>query len=576
MKQPRKQQLHDEIEELIVDDQRARELTKASSIWLSLDLTLRQLCDLELLLNGGFSPLKTFLSEKDYVSVMHTMRLSTGELWPIPVILDVSQAFSKKLKKNETIALRDREGIMLAALTIDDIYKPDKTREAKHIYGTTDAAHPGVEYLMNQTGDYYISGKLEGIRLPSHYDFNDLRHTPNQLRSLFNHQGWARIVAFQTRNPMHRAHVELTVRAAKQAEANLLIHPVVGMTKLGDIDYYTRVKIYQKIIRRFPASTSRLALLPLAMRMAGPREALWHAIIRKNYGATHFIVGRDHAGPGKDANGKDFYGPYDAQNMVEKFENEIGIKMLPFKMMVFVPDKDQYLPEDEITQNTSFLNISGTELRARLLDGRPLPEWFTYPEVAHELHLSYPQRSMQGLTIFFTGLSGSGKSTIANALQAKLLESGHRRITLLDGDIVRKNLSSELGFSKEHRDINIKRIGFIAAEITKHGGVALCAPIAPYDSLRRVIRRDISQYGGFILVYVNTPIEECERRDRKGLYQKARQGEIEYFTGVSDPYEAPKDADIILDTLIYNPDELTQQIILHLEKEGYIGSSQKF
>jgi len=379
-----------------------------------------------------------------------------------------------------------------------------------------------------------------------------------------------RVVALQTRNPMHRAHVELTRRAAAEAEANLLIHPVVGMTKPGDVDHYTRGRVYQHIIKRYPENSAMLAMLPLAMRMGGPREAVWHAIIRKNHGVSHFIVGRDHAGPGSDASGNPFYGPYDAQDMLQDYTDELGVTMVPFKMMVYVPDSDSYHPVDEVGETAKTLGISGTELRDRLAAGDDIPEWFSYPEVVAELRRTHPQKSKQGFTVFFTGLSGSGKSTIANALMSKLLERGGRPVTLLDGDIVRTNLSSELGFSKEHRDINITRIGYVASEIAKHGGIAICAPIAPYAEPRRHNREAISAHGGYVLVYVSTPLEVCEQRDRKGLYAKARAGIIKEFTGISDPYEAPTDADIVLPTVDQTPDEAARAIIGFLEAEGYL------
>ena len=403
-----------------------------------------------------------------------------------------------------------------------------------------------------------------------HYDYRELRHTPAQLRAQFSLFGWRRVVAFQTRNPLHRAHLELTIRAAKESEASLLIHPVVGMTKPGDVDHYTRVRCYQAIMPSYPHGSAMLSLLPLAMRMAGPREAVWHAIIRKNHGVTHLIVGRDHAGPGSDASGKPFYGPYDAQDLFRKHEHELGVTMLPFRQMVYVEDRDEYMPEDEVPDGSRVLSISGTEQRRRLNEGKELPAWFTPPAVAAELRRSYPPRSHQGVTVFFTGLSGSGKSTIASALLVKLLEIGGRPVSLLDGDLVRKNLSSELGFSKEHRDLNIRRIGFVAAEITRNGGLAVCAPIAPYDATRRDVRRMVEAGGGFVLVHVATPLEVCEARDRKGLYAKARAGVLKEFTGISDPYEEPTDADVVIDTTSITPEEAAQDVILHLEREGYI------
>jgi len=399
----------------------------------------------------------------------------------------------------------------------------------------------------------------------------NLRLTPAELRNEFARLGWRRVVAFQTRNPMHRAHQELTFRAAKTVEANLLIHPSVGMTKPGDVDYFTRVRCYQLLMSKYPQGTVKLSLLPLAMRMGGPREAIWHALIRKNHGVTHFIVGRDHAGPGSDRNGKPFYGPYEAQELFKKHEADIGVTMVPFNMMVYLEDQNKYVPDNEVPSGARVLNISGTELRQRLNEGREIPGWFTYPEVVHELRRSYPPRHQQGVTIFFTGLSGSGKSTIANVLLTKFLEVGGRPVTILDGDLVRKHLSSELGFSKEHRDINIRRIGYVASEITKNGGIAICAPIAPYDSVRKQVRHMIEPYGGFILVHIATPVETCEQRDRKGLYAKARAGIIKEFTGISDPYEAPADAEVTIDTAELTAEEAAQEIILHLEREGFIG-----
>jgi sulfate adenylyltransferase len=420
----------------------------------------------------------------------------------------------------------------------------------------------------------YVSGRLEGVEAPTYYDYRELRQTPAELRAEFTKLGWRKIVAFQTRNPMHRAHFELTVRAATESGANLLVHPVVGMTKPGDVDHYTRVRCYEALAQHYPRGTAKLSLLPLAMRMGGPREAVFHAIIRKNHGCTHFIVGRDHAGPGNDSKGEPFYGPYDAQEMLKSVQDELGVEMVPFQMMVYVEDKDQYFPVDQVPDGARTLNISGTELRERLQQGKDIPSWFTFPEVATELRRSYPPRAKQGFTVFFTGLSGSGKSTIANALMVKMLEMGGRPVTLLDGDLVRKHLSSELGFSKEHRDINIRRIGWTAALVTKNGGIALCAPIAPYDSVRKEVRSMVDPAGGFVLVHVATSIEMCEERDRKGLYAKARAGVIKEFTGISDPYETPTDAEIVIDTADFSPDEAAQEIILYLEREGYIGEAE--
>jgi sulfate adenylyltransferase len=564
-----------ELINLILNRDQAAETKAASRDFPSWDLTPRQICDLELLLNGGFSPLTGFMNKADYESVCSDMRLASGLLWPIPITLDVPEAFAKTLKPGSTkIALRDAEGVMIAILHVEDVWQPDRQAEGKAVFKSTSAAHPGVAYLMNRSHPWYVGGRLEGLQLPSHYDFKTLRPTPAELRADFANQGWRRIVAFQTRNPMHRAHVELTFRAAKQVEASLLIHPVVGMTKPGDVDYFTRVRCYQLLVGKYPAGTAKLALVPFAMRMGGPREAIWHALIRKNHGCTHLIVGRDHAGPGKDTDGKPFYGPYDAQELFAKHESEIGVTQVPFQMMVYLEDKDKYFPANEVAKDARVLDLSGTELRNRLNEGRDIPSWFTYPEVATELRRSFPPRHKQGLTIFFSGLSGAGKSTIANVLMTKFLEVGGRPVTLLDGDLVRKHLSSELGFSKEHRDINIRRIGYVASEITKNGGIAICAPIAPYDSTRKDVRALIEPVGGFILVHLSTSVDVCEQRDRKGLYAKARAGILKEFTGISDPYEEPTDAELHINTAELSPEEAAQEIILHLEREGFIGMNR--
>jgi len=563
-----------ELVQLIASAERSAELKAHSREWLSWDLSGRQLCDLELLLSGGFSPLRGFMNRADHEGVCHNMRLSSGVIWPMPITLDVTEEFAKKLQPGSSkVALRDPEGVMVAVLHVEEVWKPDRQAEAKAVFGTTSTVHPGVDYLLNRGNAWYVGGKLEGLQAPTHYDFKALRLTPAELRTEFARLGWRRVVAFQTRNPMHRAHVELTFRAAKTVEANLLIHPSVGMTKPGDVDYFTRVRCYQLLLAKYPQGTVKLSLLPLAMRMGGPREAIWHALIRKNHGVTHFIVGRDHAGPGKDKDGKPFYGPYEAQELFKKNEKDIGVTMVPFSMMVYLENEDRYVPDNEVPQGARVLNISGTELRDRLNEGRDIPAWFTYPEVVRELRRSFPPRHRQGVTIFFTGLSGSGKSTIANVLLTKFLETGGRPVTILDGDLVRKHLSSELGFSKEHRDINIRRIGYVASEITKNGGIAICAPIAPYDVTRKHVRQMIEPYGGFILVHVATPIETCEERDRKGLYAKARAGIVKEFTGISDPYEVPADAEVVINTADLTAEEAAQEIILHLEREGFIGVS---
>jgi len=558
------------IPELYVSYDSAAKLKLEAAELPSWDLTARQLCDLELLMNGGFAPLKGFLTQADYEAVLDTMHLADGTLWPMPINLDVDADFAKTVEPGQDIALRDPEGVILAILSISDKWTPDKPHEATAVFGANDIAHPAVNYLHNTAGSVYLGGPVIGIQAPVHYDYRGRRDTPNELRAYFRKMGWRRVVAFQTRNPLHRAHQELTFRAAREAQANLLIHPVVGLTKPGDIDHFTRVRCYEAVLDKYPSSTTSLSLLNLAMRMGGPREAVWHGLIRANHGCTHFIVGRDHAGPGKNSAGEDFYGPYDAQELFKKYEHEIGVEMVDFKHMVYVQEKAQYEPIDEVAKGLTILNISGTELRRRLVEGLEIPDWFSFPNVVTELRRTRPAKSKQGFTVFFTGLSGSGKSTIANALMVKLMEMGGRPVTLLDGDIVRKNLSSELGFSKQHRDLNIRRIGYVASEITKNGGIALCAPIAPYTATRRAVREDIEAFGSFIEVHVATSLAECERRDRKGLYKLARAGKIKEFTGISDPYEEPQKPELRLETEKEEVDNCAHQVILKLEQLGLI------
>jgi len=559
-----------ELKSLYLPADEAEAEKAAAGEYASWDLTERQLCDIELLLNGAFSPLEGFLNKDDYDSVVNKMRLKSGVLWPIPVTLDVSEKFAADVKAGDKLALRDLEGVILATLEVGDVWTPDLDVEAKGVYGTTDEKHPAVNYLKNIGNPVYVGGTLRGIETPTHYDYKNLRDTPGEMRDRFKKLGWRKVVAFQTRNPMHRAHQELTLLAARDVEANLLIHPVVGMTKPGDVDHFTRVRCYEQLLGRYPEQTTMLSLLPLAMRMGGPREALWHAIIRKNYGCTHLIVGRDHAGPGQDSKGKDFYGPYDAQELLKEHADELDITMVPFQLMVYAENRAQYIPIDEAGDDDNVLNISGTELRRRLQEGLDIPEWFSFPDVVAELRRTHPPRHKQGYTVFFTGLSGSGKSTIANALMVKLMEMGGRPVSLLDGDIVRKNLSSELGFSKEHRDLNIRRIGYVASEITKNGGIAICAPIAPYTATRRAIRESISAVGGFVEIHVATSLEVCEQRDRKGLYALARAGKIKEFTGISDPYEVPENAEMVIDTVDITPDLAAHRILVKLKSMGFI------
>lgn len=555
---------------LLVEKKELRDLKVRTNEMISLTLSDRQLCDLELLLNGGFYPLTGFLNEKDYNSVLTNMRLSTGKIWPIPINVDVTKKTGEMISIGDEIALRDKEGFALAILKVESKWAVDKDLEAQSVFGTNDLMHPGVNFLQNNINQIYLGGAVKGLLLPKHYDYQSLRMTPEEVKTKFHNLGWENIVAFQTRNPMHRAHVEITRQAAKEHDASLLIHPVVGLTKPGDFDYFTRVRCYELIIEKYPKNTAMLSLLTLAMRMAGPREALWHALIRKNYGCTYLIVGRDHAGPGKDSKGNPFYGPYDAQELLKNHEKEIGVKMIPFKMMVYVNEEKKYFPIDEVSESKTKMEVSGTELKKRLDLDQEIPDWFSYSDVLEELKKSRPPLKQRGFTVFFTGLSGSGKSTLANGLLIKLLELGNRPVTLLDGDIVRTHLSSELGFSKEHRSINVKRIGFVASEITKNRGIAVCAPIAPYTADRDAVREMVSVYGGFIEIHVSTSLEVCERRDVKGLYAKARQGLIKEFTGISDPYEAPDIPEINIDSSNEDPEILVDTIMKKIEEFGYV------
>ncbi|MCZ6554181.1 MAG: bifunctional sulfate adenylyltransferase/adenylylsulfate kinase [SAR324 cluster bacterium] len=557
------------VDLMATHEERAR--LKAESVeFPSIDLTGQQLCDLELLVHGGFSPLRGFLGRTDYDSVLEHMRLADETVWPMPIVLAVPQATAEGLSEGSRVALRDPEGTMLAVLEIEEIWDRDRKREAEAVFGSLHEEHPGVRATLDDPGQVCLSGKVTGVQPAAHHDFTELRYTPADLRSEFTRLGWRLVTAFQTRNPLHRAHKEMTVRASTEVGSHLLLHPVVGMTKPGDVDHYTRVRCYLAIAHHYPPGLMKLSLLNLAMRMAGPREAVWHALIRKNHGCSHFIVGRDHAGPGSDSKGNPFYGPYEAQDVVADFQDDIGIRMIPFQEMVYSAARSQYLPRNEVTEGEEVLSVSGTELRRRLREALEIPDWFSYSDVVAELRRAYPPKERQGITLFFTGLSGAGKSTIANVLLSKFLEIGGRPVTLLDGDIVRKNLSSELGFSREHRNLNILRIGFVANEITKNGGIAICAPIAPYAETRRKVRELVTAHGGFIEIYVSTPLEACEKRDRKGLYAKARAGLIKEFTGISDPYEEPENPEIAIDTTDLTPEEAAQEVLLYLENKGFL------
>ena len=556
--------------DLLVKEERRAVLQEIALSLPDIVLNDRQLCDLELLATGAFSPLEGFLNRADYESVLDRMRLQNDTLWPIPVCLDASETSVRNLEAGQSVCLRDPEGFLLAILHVEDIWPLEREKEAKAVYGTLDRSHPGVRYLFETGRDYYLGGRLEVLHLPLHFDFKQFRLTPREVRALYDKLGWHRVVGFQTRNPIHRPQFEMTLMAMREAKANLLLLPIAGITKDDDFDHFARARCYVAVSRHYPPGSHVLNLLPLAARMAGPREAVLHAIIAKNFGCTHFIFGRDHGSPGLDKENRPFYHHDEACRKIEKLGEEIGVSPLLFEEIVYLPFEDEYRAVSQVPPETQTLTLSGTDIRNRIKTGRKIPEWATFPEVLDELKKSYPRPRQQGFTVFLTGLSGAGKSTIAKVLLSKFLELGDRPVTLLDGDIVRQNLSSELGFSKEHRDINVRRIGFVASEITKNRGIAICAPIAPYETTREEIRASIEKYGGFVEVYVATPLEECEKRDRKGMYAKARAGLIKGFTGVDDPYEEPQHPEVRIDTTELDPDEAAQEVLLFLGQKNYI------
>ena len=559
------------LKNLLVTEARAEALRAEAFDLPSVTLSRRQLCDLELLLNGAFSPLEGFLCRADYEQVLATARLADGTLWPIPVTLALAQADAEGVEQGKPLALRDEEGFMLAVVKAAELWQPDQALEAEAVYGTASTEHPGVRTLLQAGAAVYVGGQVEGVQLPTHFDFQALWHTPQELRRQFNQSGWREVIAFQTSRPIHRLQRDLTLEMAKSEQANLLLHPAVGVTKPGDLEYYARVHCYQSVLAYFPLNIAMLSLLPLAMRMAGPREALWHGIIHKNYGCSAFIVGPDDSSPPAADGQSRFYERYAAQEYVAGFADQLGIRLISVEERRYVPARGCYLPVGQIEQEAEALSpMSDGDLKHTLARGEGVPEWFSFPEVLRHLERVHPPHSQLGFTLFFTGLSGSGKSTLARILHARLIENGQRPVTLLDGDIVRRNLSSELGFSREHRDLNIRRIGFVANEISKNGGVAVCAPIAPYQATRRDIRQLIAQYGAFIEIYLATPLAVCESRDRKGLYAKAREGLIPHFTGISDPYQEPEQAELTIDTSGLTPMEAAQQILLYLVREGFI------
>jgi sulfate adenylyltransferase len=541
-----------------------------SSRWPSWTLTRRQLCDLELLMNGGFAPLSSFMTRADYESVCEQLHLANGALWPLPIVLDLPDELAGTLHQSSTLALRDGEGRLLAALHVSDVWAPDRIAEAQAVFGTVDPAHPGVDALLNQTNRWYVGGRLEALEAPTHHDFAALRMTPAALRADFAARGWTRVAAFESRNAMTRAHEAIARRVMRETEAALLLHPVFGARRRGDLEPYATVRSFQTALAHLPAGRARLALLPHAVRFAGPREALLGALVRRNFGCTHFVAGRDHAGPGVDRDGRPFYDEYAACELLDRYRSELGITIVPVPHYVYAKELDRHLPRADAPSGTTILELSFADLRHRLDAGLEIPDWFMARDIAAEIKAAHPPRWQQGLTVFFTGLSGAGKSTLSHMLAVRLQETGHRPVTELDGDVVRKHLSSELGFSREHRDLNIHRIGFVASEITKHRGIAICAPIAPYDRVRKAVRQMIEEVGGFVLVHLTTPLAVCEQRDTKGLYAKARAGLLPQFTGVSDPYEEPSDAELRIDTGTMTADAALDEILRFLRARGFV------
>ncbi len=559
-------------ESLLVHFRRVEQLKDQALTYPSINLNERQICDLELLCNRAFYPLSGFMTREDHQAVLDTNRLTDGTVWPLPICLDVPEKMARTLEPGQPLALRDGEGFLLAVMHLEDVWQPDRRFEALRVFGTDDAAsHPSVAALLDTIHPWYVGGRIEGLHPPLHFDFADLRQPPSETHRMFTQKGWKNIIGFHTEKPLHCAHKEMILQAARKSGASIFLQPVAGIPSPRDLEHFTMIRCYQAFVSKFPKNMIMLGLLPFASRKAGPKEALLQALIRKNYGCTHFMIAPDQADPFMhESDGRLFYPPGQAQELVQEYEEEVGIKSVPLIPMVYVEDKAQYLPVSDLSEDMSTKRISSVELRRRLEFDLDIPEWFSFPEVVQELKKTYPPRHRQGFTIFCTGLSGAGKSTLARVLYVKFMEMRDRPVTLLDGDIVRQHLSSELSFSKEDREINVRRIGFVASEITKNRGIAICAPIAPYEESRRFNRDLISQYGGYIEVYMNTPLQICEQRDRKGIYAKAKQGLIKGFTGVDDPYIPPVSPELVIDTSESTPAEAAQEVLLYLEEQGYI------
>jgi len=533
-------------------------------------LSHRNLCDLELILNGGFAPLDTFLNKTEYENVLENMHLGDGSIWPMPVTLDVDRRFADSLKSGQEIALRDVQGLLIAIMLVNDVWKPNKKHEALAVYNTLDENHPGVATLLNQVKDYYISGELIPMSSPVHYDYDHLRFTPAQLQETFEQRRWKKIVAFHTHNPMHKVHRELTLQAVKLTGAKLLLHPVSEFSQANDHNHYLRIRCYEHILKTYPKKSTLLGLLPLATRMAGPREALWHAIIRKNYGCTHFIVGRDHASPIQGRSEQKYYRAYDAQTLALTYQNEVGIEIVPMQELIFSHRKMRYYPANKFPKNGKPTSISGTELRNRIINKKAIPEWFTYPDIISELRKTIPHKLQQGFTVLLTGLPNSGKSTIANGLMLKLIEQTGRQVTLLDDNEIRARLSRGLSSSERDKEVCANRVAYVAKEVTRHGGIVVCETPATTLKTRNDMRDMISQSGGFIEVYVSTPMSTCENRNPSGLIGDARATQIKDLVLISNYYEAPEMPEIEIDTSSLEPKEVIENIMKEIRTLGYI------
>ncbi|OIQ51390.1 putative bifunctional SAT/APS kinase [Pseudodesulfovibrio hydrargyri] len=554
---------HD-AESLLVHPRRAELLKEQATGFKSVNLNPCQLCDLEMLLNRAFHPLDGYLGRKDYESVLSDMRLSDGTLWPLPICLGVSAEFAANLEEGECVAVRDAEGFMLAVLTVSDIWKPDLAAEARAIHGPEARREPVDACCCGLGEPWYIGGRVEGVSYPQRYDFTDIRLTPAEVRRSFAQKGRRKVMAVQAGRPLHRADRAMLEEIAREQGVDLLLSPQLRPSMYFSVDHFSLVRSFRQFTETFPRSMASLNLTPWFERRMGPRGALLRAVVNRNYGCTHMLVWDGaKAEPRRNILSED----YEAHiRWLADHREETGIVSVAEHCMVLDPASGKYVRSETGVRCANDHNAV-VDLLTR---GEPVPEWMSFPGVLEELSRTYKPRWKQGITLFLTGLSGAGKSTLAKVLFVKLLELNSRPVTLLDGDIVRTNLSSELSFSREHRNLNVTRIGFVASEIVKNGGVAICAPIAPYAESRRQAREAVEEYGGFVEIHVSTPLAACERRDRKGIYAKARAGIIKGMTGVDDPYVEPENPELRIDTSELSPDEAAHEVLLYLREHRFI------